>query len=77
MGQITLNREDAMRVLNNQEAAPSARVIAACSIAFFETRDHVDEADSATRSIAMKLSHMVMAEIFDAPEAPAPDPVED
>lgn len=66
MGQISLNREDAMRVLNTLKASPDARIIAACTIAFFEAREHSEDVDSATRSIALKLCHMVGAEIYAA-----------
>lgn len=66
MGQITLNYEDSMRILNNEDANADAKVIAACFVAFFETKTHADEIDSATRTIAMKLSHMVAVEIYAA-----------
>lgn len=69
MGQITINRDHAMGVLNDANADPTARVIAACTVAFFEANDHADEIDSSTRSIALKLSHMVASAIYDA--APA------
>lgn len=66
MGQVTLNYEDSMRILNNADANPDARVIAACFVAFFETKNHAEDLDSSTRTIALKLSHMVAASIYDA-----------
>lgn len=65
MGQISLNYMDSMRILNNPDANPDARVIAACFVAFFETKNHAGELDSATCTIAMKLSHMIAASIYD------------
>lgn len=58
MGQITLNYEDAMRVLTNPESGADAKVIAACTVAFFEVNDHADEIERDTRAIVLKLSHM-------------------
>jgi len=67
MGEITLNHEDSMRILNNAEANPDARVIAACAVAFLEARNHADEIDPSTATIALKLSHMVAAQIYSLP----------
>lgn len=67
MGEITLNFDDSLRILNNPEASPDARVIAACFVAFFETQNCVDEIDSSTRTIALKLSHMVAQAIYGNP----------
>lgn len=67
MGQITLNYDDSKRILDNPDASPDARVIAACFIAFFETSNHVDEIDSSTRAIVLKLSRMVSGVIDDNP----------
>lgn len=66
MGEITLNAERAMSILNNPDATPDARVIAACTIAFFEANDHAEVVEKSTRAIALKLSHMVAAAIYDA-----------
>jgi hypothetical protein len=67
MGQITLNFADAKRVLDSKDAGPDARVIAACTIAFFVTNDEVDDITPATRAIALKLSHMTAGAIYDNP----------
>lgn len=61
MGEISLNREDAMRVLNNPESSPGARVIAGCTVAFFESVNGVDEACPQTRAICQKLLRMAGA----------------
>jgi len=74
MGQVTLNYEDSMRILNNAKANPDARVIAACFVAFFEAKTHAEDLDSSTRSIVLKLSHMSAAAIYDIA---TPDAVED
>ena len=55
-----------MRVLGDAESSPDARVVAACSIAFFEALDHAEIIHAPTRAIALKLSHMVAAQIYDA-----------
>lgn len=65
MGQVTLTYEDSLRILNDETSHPDARVVAGCFIAFFETKNHAEELDSSTRSIALKLSHMVAAAIYD------------
>lgn len=69
MGQVALNYEDSMRILGDESSSADARVIAACFVAFFETKNHAEDIGSVTRSIALKLSHMVAAEIYDLPPA--------
>lgn len=68
MGQITLNLEDSMKIINSPDAAPAARMIAAAFIAFHEANEGAEEVDSATRSICLKLNHMTAAAIYDAAE---------
>jgi len=65
MGQVTLNYEDSMRILNTEDAHPDAKVVAACFIAFFTTKNHADDINPSTRAIALKLSHMLAAAIYD------------
>lgn len=64
MGQITINREDAMKILNNPDASGDARVIAAFTIAFFEADDHAEMIAASTRQIALKLAHMTADAIY-------------
>jgi len=63
MGAITLDYEDSIRILADEDAGPNAHVIAACAIAFFVTKDNADHIDAKTRAIALKLSRMVAAAI--------------
>lgn len=65
LAQITLNREDAKRILDNPEASGDARVIAAFTIAFFEANDHAAEIDPDTRAITLRLAHMCAAAIYE------------
>lgn len=69
MGQMSLNREDAERVLANQDSDPSTRLISAAAIAFFEARDSAEGASREAMTIALKLAHMLASEIYDAQEA--------
>ena len=69
MPSITLNKDDAMRILNNRESSPNARIIAAHTVAFFESAEHAEDSDASTRSIALKLSHMASAENYKGGEA--------
>jgi hypothetical protein len=64
MPSISINREDAMRVLANPEAAADSRVIAGLTVAFFEAADHASEATPATRQVGLKLAHMIASEIY-------------
>ncbi|MCD7099078.1 hypothetical protein [Stenotrophomonas sp. MMGLT7] len=68
MGEIKLNLKDSMRILNNEDAAPDARVIAAFAVAFLETFKHADEINPETRAIVRKLMHMSLQEIYDTEE---------
>lgn len=68
MGEISLNPADSLKVLNSPDADPNSRVIAACAMAMFEASDHADDIEPSTRAIALKLSHMVAAAIYDAQE---------
>lgn len=68
MGSITLSHEDSKKVLDNPDASPTARVIAACCIAFFEAKRHADEVDADTRAIALKLTHMTASAIYEGAE---------
>lgn len=65
MGQITLNREDSMRILNNPDSDPDARAIAAAAVAMFEINEHAFDLSKETCSIVLKLSHMAAAAIYD------------
>lgn len=64
MPSITINREDAARILQNPEASADARLIAGLTVAFVEAFDHASEASSETRQIALKLAHMAASEIY-------------
>lgn len=67
MGQITLNREDAERILASTESSTDARVIAAMTIAFFEVTDSAaDVGETTSLHIAQKLLHMTQRAIYDA-----------
>lgn len=59
MGQITLNKQDAERILANPEGGPDARVIACMTLAFFETVDHVEMITSETATIVRRLAHKI------------------
>lgn len=66
MGQITLNKADAQRVLANPDSTPSARVISALAVAYLEIVEHADDADLDSLAISKKLAHMCAREIYDA-----------
>ncbi|MBD3825636.1 hypothetical protein [Stenotrophomonas sp.] len=68
MGEIKLNREDSMRILNSTDASPDARVIAAFAVMFFEAVEHADELDAETYAIAHKLLRMGASELDHARE---------
>lgn len=67
MAQITINREDAKKILANPEADSDARVIAAFTIAFFEANEHALEIGPDTRAITLKLAHMCAEVIYTGP----------
>ncbi|EMT5435821.1 hypothetical protein WMR10_001370 [Stenotrophomonas maltophilia] len=67
MAEITLKREESMKILNNPDATHDARVIAACAMALFECSDDGQTAVS-TRQIAHKLLRMSAAALDDAAE---------
>ena len=64
MGQVTLNYDECKRILDNANAAPDARVIAAAGIAFFEAARHADDITSETKSITLKLAHNIASEMY-------------
>ncbi|MGH8053556.1 MAG: hypothetical protein ACREP4_06525 [Stenotrophomonas sp.] len=66
MGQVTLNFDDSMKIINNPDASPDARMIAAAFIAFHEANGSAVDADSSTRAIVLKLNHMTAAAVYDA-----------
>lgn len=68
MGQITLKREDALRVLNNPESGPDARAIAGVTMALFEVSEHAEDIEKSTKSIVLKVVHMVATAIYDLDE---------
>ncbi|NII74234.1 hypothetical protein FHW84_002819 [Dyella sp. SG562] len=57
MGQITLDFEDAQKIINNPDAGGDARVIAAFTIAFFVAMAHAHTIEPTTTAIALKLAH--------------------
>lgn len=63
MVHITLNRENALRVLNDDTVGADAHTIAACAIALIAAED-AEEFDSSTRAIVLKLSTMIAARIY-------------
>ncbi len=65
MGQISLNREDSMRILNNPDSDPDARVIAAVAVALFEANEQAFDLSKEARAIVLKLSYLVAAAIYD------------
>lgn len=58
MGEIKLNIDDSMRILNSADTGPNERVIAASAVAFFEANKAVGELDPETKTIAHKLLRM-------------------
>ena len=64
MGSISLNYEECKKILDNPDASPDARVIAASAIAFFEAARHADDISSDTRSITLKLAHNIASEMY-------------
>jgi hypothetical protein len=68
MPQITLNRDDAKKILDNPGASPDARLIAAFTIAFFESHDHAEDIGPDTRSIVLKLAHLSADAIYKGAE---------
>lgn len=64
MGQVTLNYDECMRILENADALPDARVIAASAIAFFEASRHSEEITTDTRAITLKLAHNIASEMY-------------
>ncbi|MCU1116306.1 hypothetical protein JAK73_00385 [Stenotrophomonas maltophilia] len=70
MPEITLKREDSLKVLNDPSATADARVIAACAMAIFECND--DElTEQSTRQIAHKILRMAGAALDNAAEVAA------
>ncbi|ENE1253428.1 hypothetical protein ABM187_003651 [Stenotrophomonas maltophilia] len=67
MAEVTLKREDSMKILNSPDASRDARVIAACAVALFECSDDGQTAVS-TRQIAHKLLRMSAAALDEAAE---------
>lgn len=65
MGQITLNFDDSMHILNNPDAAPDATVVAAAFIVFFNAQENGDAVTAETRSIAQKLLRMAATALDD------------
>ena len=65
MGQISLNREDSMLILNNPDSDPDARAVAAAAVALFEVNEHTFDLSKETCAIVLKLSHMAAAAIYD------------
>lgn len=68
MPQITLNRDDARKILDNPEASSDARVIAGLTIAFFEANDHAADIAPETRAITLKLAHLCVSAIYQGAE---------
>jgi hypothetical protein len=64
MAQISLNYDECKRILDNADAAPDARVIAASAIALFEASRHADDISSDTRAITLKLAHNIASEMY-------------
>lgn len=64
MSSVTLNYEECKRILDNADAAPDARVIAAGAIAFFEAARHAGDISSDTRAITLKLAHNIASEMY-------------
>lgn len=72
MPEITLKREDSLKVLNDPTANADARVIAACAMALFECNDG-ELAAQSTRQIAHKILRMAAAALDTAAEFAADD----
>lgn len=68
MPTITIDNEEAMRILKDADSSADARVIAGLTVALFELNTSVDDIDRATRSITLKLAHMIAAVIYDNPK---------
>lgn len=64
MADITLNYDDSMLLLKSTTTDPSARIIAACAVAFFERERHADDAIGEARAAALKLLHMGSSAIY-------------
>lgn len=58
MAEVTLNRDDSMRILNDPASSPEATLIAACAVTFFAANDAAEDVDDETRTIAHKLLRM-------------------
>jgi len=65
MGEVKLNIDDSMRILNNPDAGSDARVIAGCAMAFFEVTKSGGDYSPETRAIAQRLLRMTAARIDD------------
>ncbi|MDY4296788.1 MULTISPECIES: hypothetical protein [unclassified Xanthomonas] len=68
MGEIQLNRADFLRLVNNEDASPDAKVIASFALAFFAVVEAGGEIEKDTAAIAHKLMRMAASEIDQALE---------
>lgn len=68
MDKIQLNRADSLRVVNNEDASPDAKVIASFALAFFAVMEAADVIEKETAAIAHKLMRVAVREIDQAME---------
>lgn len=72
MADITLKREDSLRILNDANSTADARVIAACAMALFECSGG-ELSEQSTRPIAHRLLRMAAAALDTTAEFAADD----
>lgn len=69
MAEITLKREDSMKVLNDPNSTADARVIAAFAMALFECNGGDELTELSTRQIAHKILRMAGTALDTAAES--------